>query len=1260
MPADSQAPLALNDMNQVRLRLFFRQLMPVLGFGDVPPEWLAPQFKAHLFQRWFLSLASPPSADGNGGPHAFPLKDMFLASTYNRPALARGCEGSPDRPMLMRVDYLRDNVAAQFRREYPDAGPAAGKWILDGLLSIFEPTLLRRDLPPKLRYGEIEWALLDMGIRMAGRNASDYSYRQLVGLASAVDIVGSDGKPGLGGAFAGSAMRMAHAHGAIDLRGAGGDLPVMLEKAVVLFQEEADALRQINSMPSLIAGLPTRGSIVAAELRRRGLDPQASYRLRRREGYGRGLLESLRKTAPGLAFDEPHALAEFVMAGCMPQLYEFGDLSPAALKKLERGLRGLGHAELDAMFEARFDAAFNAFADGMLARFLNEKIGLLDISDQHFWQCGRAAVTVPQARIVARIAPKVNWGAVGAGSKTTVKAGMHAATRGVLAALTLDRGGPAETRHYWITLAPLAAGRFDGDVGALLAGRLNDFFAPEQDERALMMLAPAADIGFAAAADSDPPALPAQQAVARQLLQPQRAKLREKAFQITGPESQLEQMTQFMLDMLPFRACIRSREEGEHYKAALFCMADVVSLLPMVRAGGQVIRNAARLAATQSRPQLRRVAQTLAAGTVEHGIAYAAVHDVLQVGRPMLLTAKEAARFMNPIDPLWVGLGWMRKNGKPMGIALLEQLRKTPLLRNLARDMDREMALPCVFENGFWRAADDAPVMFENGRRQLAIAGGDYALADIGGRRNVLTLGAGDRRYLADPRSGGVMAPVLRPATNLPRRIRLGRACGGRFRRGLEDACPNAIEPARKFGAGYQRIAGEARFDGMQISVRQLKDGRKSYLRAKVDLNDLGFFSYTKVGEQMYGPLNRYFAFEKKIWIAENGKLRPTATACPYPARIEATVRRFGATGPQADGATYLRFEFPLPPIPGDARHFHQSFIAPYGTYAGPKGECMGMLDFPDASYTFKHSWISELRTGDKIVLKRLPDNAPDRRLFEQYRRINLNVRMEPDVFQSGSLYQLREAGPATRERFDAVCRHAEKMLLGAHQALRNPSPTVDLLMETILPQRWSRARKRRFLDQMECNVEDMIAALDIVKRNRYDVIGFGVANRGYTGTGPMQWMLPYARAEALSASMMGEMNDFPLIAQALIHFDIVHFQTARKGVLAMDLVHELSHAGFDSSDTMHEASLVSVYPRNSDADRNVIDIQPLIEAWAESGSDVPMHAASNEVLVKLLSAAIDPAQKGTLDDIMSGGSTFALQPDPPEPACADGCVLQR
>ncbi|HEY4316893.1 MAG TPA: hypothetical protein VGN04_04775 [Herbaspirillum sp.] len=1275
---DPRAALDFDDMNQPRLRLFFEQLLPAAGLGRMPVDRLAPRFMQHLFQRWFLSLASPPSADGNGGPYAFPLQDLLLGLTYNRPALSLGCPGKPDRPMLMRVDYLRDNIVAQFRREHPHLDQKAGDWITAALLGIFEPTLLRTDLPPNFRYGSLEWTLLDMGLRMAGPQGRGRGHRELVGLAAATDLAGDDGEPGLAGRFVGSILRMAHAHGEIDLRDAGDDMAPLLESAIALFQRETAALRRTASIEALLEGLPTRGSVAAAELVKRGLDPEKKYWLRKNQGYGRDLLDVQSKHSPGLALDAQHLLIDFVMADCMWQLYAYGGLTLTERRGLEQALHGMTHAGLGAAFAAQFDAAFDAFADGALARRLEEKFGALSWSDARFAQCGRAELAMPTAGIIAHIPPKPDRGATGAGRKITTSADRYAADRGILLSLTLDTGAyTTETRHYWITQEPLAVGRFDGDVKALLQDRLEDFFTPKRAGESLWKLNPEAGIEVELKVMADAAAAKAQAGVqagsgaaplavaqfaARQLLAPHLSGLRERAFQTTGSEMQQAEIKRALLDMLPFWACARTLEEGSHYDAALYCLFDFVALLSVGVAGGKVAARAGKVAARQSRSRIKQLARSLATGAVERSVAHAVVQDVLYIGKPLLRTGKELARLLNPLDPLWAGLGWIRRYPGPLATALLRKLRKAGMSPDLAQEIEREIALPCIRAKGMWRAAPDAPVRQENGLRRLQIEGRNYLLTQIGAQQEVLTVAEGGRLYLADPRDGGLLAPVAAPGRepwrDPERSLANLRSCRRRRSGGSADVCDTEIGPAPEFGVRYRRVVTEKKFAGVQMGMREISGHRKVHLLTDVDLNHIAFLSYTKIGSSglaQSAPFNRYFTFEGKVWVAEDGQLRKTGISCELPDRIPAKVTRLNRPGILYGGADYLRMEIALPPIPGDERRYFQTIIAPYGTYAGVRGKCMGMIDFPVASYTFEHSWIEELPPGEVVTLKRVRNDDPDPELFEQYRRINTYVRQDPDMFVAGSLYPLRDASPLMQRRFDIVCGGADRMLAAALGALRKPTPIVKKLVRRLLPTGWTAHEKRRFLDVIENNLEKMIDGSRIVKHNKYEVIGFGTAKRTLEGSGP-HLSLSFARAEALTGALVGKMDDFPLIRHAVIYFDTKHFMGASEETLEMDAVHEemlkedyvheLSHACLKTLDTISEKSTLPVYSRQSLFNRNEISIEALRNAWAEPGADPAMHAATYEVLVKLLSMAVDPAQRKGLAGIMQGGNIFYLSPD--------------
>lgn len=103
---------------------------------------------------------------------------------------------------------------------------------------------------------------------------------------------------------------MAHPNGEIELRDGDANMEVMLVIAIALYQREWEALRPTFSIEALWAGLHKRGSVAAAELRKRGLDLGKKYWLRKTFSYGRDLLDAQGKPLPGLVFEAPHALID--------------------------------------------------------------------------------------------------------------------------------------------------------------------------------------------------------------------------------------------------------------------------------------------------------------------------------------------------------------------------------------------------------------------------------------------------------------------------------------------------------------------------------------------------------------------------------------------------------------------------------------------------------------------------------------------------------------------------------------------------------------------------------------------------------------------------------------------------------------------------------------------------------------------------------------------------------------------------------------
>lgn len=1277
--------------------LFFRRITSALGLGRLPPGGLDPTFARYLFQRWFLSLAARSNDNGNGGSGTSPLQALLLNLTYATPVVEATCNDVPSQTVPAHPDELYKALAEQFLLTFPQRSPALQEWVTAALLDVFEPTLTRPNLPPQLRYGSLEWALLAIGINLIGNQHWDYSHQELVGLAIAANVFDAnepvfaeEDTHAYSRAAVGPVLRMAHAQGKIDLRDADADPAAMLQMAIALFHDSMDEQHHSVSIGSFFEALPVRRDVASKMLREQGLDPSQTFTVAKRRGYGRTLLASVEKSLGCMKFEVSYPLVDFFMSDCLRQLLVHGRLPTAYANRLHSTLSKSSHATLNQRFNAEFDMAFNALSDGVFSDVLGTGLLRLAPRDRHFWHCGAASVRIPSANILTRIPPRANLGATGVGRPTVSVVKNYAATGGLFVQLTLVEQGISETRDYWVTLEPLTVEGYDGNMAQILSNKLPHFFQvddPEQESLLLLDVQQTITFRHIGSGDGAFAALTALQFVARQLLSPRLGKAREMAYQMTAPENSREQLYQSLLDLLPLRACIQSIADAQHYRAAFFCGTDVLSMIPMLRLGGHVVSQSARVGMGISTARAKKLVVSLLTGVIERDIAPQIIASTLRVGKPLLSLAQHTGRWLNPVDGMASGMSWMLAQVGQSGLRMLKRLRKTPILHRLVTDLERSKAMQGLFyrDGGFWRASPSAVLVQANGQRQLKVAGTTYLLADIGRYRDIPTIALDGRSYMVNPESGFAIRPMPE-GDRLPGASRAGSmppSMSGKHQlcrvkrnnqpSGLESSPCNLIERAPDFGEGFYRLTSDYVYSGVQARVRKPSSEQRTFEMISVELNNMGVAPYSmqRLRRSSNGPQkvsnNRYFIFDNNVWTADDARLTETSMSCPFPDRIQATIMGSQLTGTGqyavSDGPYFLAFDIKLPAISGDPLLYYNKFVVPYANYPGKRDECMGIIELPGIAYKFRveGGWLGIQKPGMRVMLKKA--NQEDLGRFEQYRQINLNIVGADDTFVKNSVRQLKNTDLQTQRRFDVVFDRAKELVGHASRALERHSPDAQQVLLKFLPPRWSFSRKDAFIAALKDNLDDIRTALPVVRKSRYEIIGFGDAKRGDTNAGPSVLTLPlvdtgYARAEALGGAMRIDM-DFAFINKALIYFDRKHFDTAMIDSLASDLIHELSHTRFNSRDTIGANSNIMLYPRASMFDVDGIDVGSLISLIQHVGADSTNHASTFEHLIMTLAYTQSSDTRPLLENLLNGNKSYGLRKDKTTP-CRDSCAILR
>lgn len=1289
--------------------LFFQRLMSALGLGSLPPGGLDPVFAQYLFQRWFLSLAAArddSGGDGDGGLNVFPLQADLLNLTYAMPATVATCTDGQPRTAPVRIDELHQALAEQFLLAFPHRSPALQEWVTAGLIDVFEPTLTRPNLPPQLRYGSLEWALLAIGINLIGMRHWDYSHQELVGLAIAANVFDVDelepdetDTRAYSRAAVGPVLRMAHAQGKIDLRDADADPAAMLQTAIALFHDSMDERRSGVSIGSVFEALPVRRDVASNMLREHGLDPLRKFSVAKRRGHGRTLLASLEKSLGCMTFEVSYPLVDFFMSDCLHQLLVHGKLPRAYANLLHSTLSKNSHEALNQRFNTEFETAFNALSDNVFSDVLDTSLLTLAPRDRHFWHCGVASVRIPSANILTRIPTRANLGATGVGRPIVSVVKNYAATGGLFVKLTLMENGVSETRDYWVTLEPLTVMGFDGNMGRVLSNKVTHFFQANNPEKeSLLSLDDRQTItleyvepGYGAAA-----ALTTIQFVARQLLKPKSGPAREMAYQMTAPEISREQLYQSLLDLLPLRACIQSITDGRHYRAAFFCGTDVLSMIPMLRLGGQVVSQATRVGMGVSAARARKLVAGLLTGVIERDIAPQLIAGTLRVGKPLLNLVQHTGRWLNPVDGMASGLSWMLSRVGRGGLQLLKRLRSTPILHRLVANLEHSTAMQRLFyrDGGLWRASPHAALIQADGQRQLQVAGTTYLLANIGPYSDILTIRMGGHSYLVNPENGFAIRPMpdgkrgsdpsalldssgtSRAESSPASRLLKDRLC--RIKRnspagGLETIPCNLIEPAPEFGEGFYQLTSDRIFSGSQARARRPSAAQCTFEMIPVQLNKMGVAPYSmqrvkRTRNRLHKVSNnRYFIFDNNVWIASHTRLTETTMTCPFPDRIRATILGSQSAGTDlaiaADGPYFLGFDIKLPAISGDPLSYYNKFVVPYANYPGKKDECMGIIELPGVAYTFqvKGGWLGLQTPGMRVTLKKA--GPEDLGRFEQYRQINLHVIGADDAFDTNTLRQMKHMDMETQRRFDVVFQRVKELVQQASRALERRSPDAQRVLLNFLPERWGFSRTDAFIAALSDNLDDIRTALPIVKKSRYEIIGFGDARRANTNAGPSVLPLPleeveHARAEALGGAMRIDM-DFAFINKALIYFDKKHFDTAMIDSLASDLIHELSHARFDSRDTIAANSNVMLYPRASMFDADGIDVSSLIALIKNIGAESTNHASTFEHMIMALAYTQSVDTLPLLTNLLNGRKSYGLRRDKTT-RCRNSCAILR
>ncbi|MDB5989010.1 MAG: hypothetical protein JWQ10_413, partial [Herbaspirillum sp.] len=1066
-------PLDITQFDRPEIERFAGGVMRSMGYGEQTTMPTDPAFLQTLFKRWFLQLAAPQAGGyGNGGNsgNIAPLHDELLRLTHPASATlhrSQCSDGGDARaaPSLPRIGALKSELRlaylASYRRLDADHG-LARKWAFESLCQLFEPTLVRSDLPDAFRYGSLDWTLLSIGIALAGDAHIDLSVHQLIALAAAADIFAGD--PADAGLLAlrrqamHAILRMAHAHGKLNLLDLPEIKPAHLETAFDFYQSQLQAERnKLATMEDLIARLPTRSDIAKTMLRERGFrDPERHFAVTVPQDlvppgmWGNQLFRRASCMPEG-----SHALHEIFMMDCLLQLRSGNYLSGPEHDLLK--VPQLTHDKLNERFERTFDEESTRLMREILVPALQKRIADMDAEDEKFWRCGEWEVRLPtvwgETQFTGGPYNAARRGSVLAAERRTWIE--YTAKNGVLIRLTLGTGAQQKIRSYWAALDPFEfeLHRYDGNDALLLSREKDRFFKPEIPGNKLLRLssrhAPSYEAHTAGNADGD-----LLQTISARLLSNRLAPLREAARETTGAEASSAQMLKLFLDLLPLHACVTAIQAGKSDEASLSCTLDALGILPLVKAGKGLSQAARAAGAGLTRSEIKNLALLLLKGSVKQADASKPIAVVLRVGPPAVKFAQQGVRLFDPGFELLHGLSALSFRLGKAGVQRLAQAfggmtELQPLMRRLEQGGRQvEKFYP---GDGFWHAQKQA-IAHHDGGRHIEIGGRHYGVFDIGENKNILVLPDGAALRLANPQSALGYGPLLR-SNRLTGRLELmpqgsGKATGKEIGKTVrkegarvadapalcrskraEDAysmiCQVPLAPDARFGANGYAQQEAPTLTGPQLSVAEPGG---TVLR-QVNLLDIGY-EVSRLNQQTYqwipeAPLiNSYYD-------PATGHLLAADSTVPFPEAFSGTVVRLrNAAGRGV--SEYVKIETAYIDAPNDI--LLTTRYMPFFSYQDINGVVVGQFALGGLRHSFRadggrmlgaaHQPVSIYRTTSDEINK-----------LHKYQEL-LEFKYDIERINYRSILKFSQLRAPRRQQFEVVLDRAEMLLRDAVEVL--------------------------------------------------------------------------------------------------------------------------------------------------------------------------------------------------------------------------------
>jgi hypothetical protein len=1245
-------PLDISQFDNEKVEHFVKAVMASTGYAYESEGPTDPEFSQHLFKLWFPQLAAPPTGNGGGGdagdagPAAPFHKDLLKLTHPDTPHRKSCSDGKDVAPLLPRIGSLKQELRTQFLKSYErfGAGPAY-EWAFEGLCQLFEPTLVRGDLPEALRYGSLAWVQLSIGIALAGDDHINLTLPELTSLAAVFDVFGGDPNEASLLAIRRNAMqavlRMAHTHGKLDLSTLPEIKQEHLESALAFYQSQlALEAAKLPPMEALVDRLPTRREIAGKMLRAVGISGISgkSDDTRRFRAFNQHLqnhhgvsLPNTPRESSCIPWGEAHTLSDIFTMDCLPQM----QLPASPLTDREKALLQspmLTHDELEQRFNQNFDTAWASLGREILVPALQDQIEFMDPGDEEFLRCGEVKMLgIPTALIETRFSTARRQGVIGVGAGPTewIK---YTAKGKVLIEVEMARDGKKETRNFCASLHPLEFRSYKGSAKKLLKENLHDFFKAA-DGSSLVSLSDRYEPAYGSTYGSTytqhkPGGVPGDllEAISTLLLADLGESLRENAHQTTEPEKLRAEIREMLLDWIPFRACLMGLRANEP-SAAIYCTLDIASLFPVVKAGKAGVSGIAAL----TRLEIANLGRALLFNSVEGG-GRKTIENVFKLAPRIINFAKAGVGFVDPGFGLAWGLkSWGSRLGKAAVQSLLQKMRHYDVLSPVVKIVKKSARQAEKFypRNGYWHARDNVVISGDQGRY---VASGDqrYGVFDGGENKNILTIKTGDNLRLVNPQSGMGYGPLLRKSA-VSGRLELissrqsdaGNAAALCRVKRTGDASASGCDIVKdaRFGASgytrknpppeptYQFRLTDADIPPSQFDVVQEHAGAADAAKRVrvVDAADHGYARYVRLGNG--------------VWAGEI----PAELEMPaiFPATLYGRIEHFAHPGSDT-GADYVVFSNSHLADDGVQRETIEYHI-PFGTYEEQyvktsdgvetiERRVIGIATVnPLTTYRFStDSAHIPLKIADRSVkLERA--SIEEFAQFENFQRLQHIDRHVADPALVDAV-RLRDATPELREKFDRVFLRSEIIVNDAIAALKEHESEAIRIIARLTNQPEAQAHNLNSkLNEIVRTLSDRLhrtrALMRHIKEQSPHVVGFFDGNPSGAGSASSE-------GSAYRLSMDGR-TDFTHSNKPLIFLregDYVDKDIATD-TRAATWLHELWHALFGTEDAMQ----LDGAPIYADVRRNRAALSRIRMAAGLPDSQPKNNAATLEHLTMML-----------------------------------------